>query len=100
MDLDALELFMRQIYKKHPCNVLYNQHLPVYISPENPQKIISITNAAFTAWAKNLALASYFNDHQVASSITGSRDQLSGGSNTASAAKDSNIHDYIKFIGL
>ncbi|KNZ62945.1 hypothetical protein VP01_1203g4 [Puccinia sorghi] len=33
MDLDSLELFMRQIYKKHPCNALYDQHLP-----QEPQK--------------------------------------------------------------
>ncbi|KNZ46916.1 hypothetical protein VP01_6838g1, partial [Puccinia sorghi] len=108
MDLDALELFMRQIYKKNPCNVLYDQHLPVYISPGNPQKFILITNAACTAWAKDLvsfrktwhfshlsaqhsslsykALTSYFNDHQAASSITGCQIQQHLG--------------YIKFIGL
>ncbi|KNZ53696.1 hypothetical protein VP01_3162g1 [Puccinia sorghi] len=38
--------------KKHPCNTLYDQHLPVYISPESPQKFILITNAGCTAWAK------------------------------------------------
>ncbi|KNZ59889.1 hypothetical protein VP01_1649g2 [Puccinia sorghi] len=52
MDLDALELFMQHIYKKYPFNVLYNQHLPIYISPET-KKFILITNAACTACAKD-----------------------------------------------
>ncbi|PLW46942.1 hypothetical protein PCASD_08112 [Puccinia coronata f. sp. avenae] len=55
-DTDNIKLCMRNIYREHPSNVLYDSHMPVYIHLTQENQYILLSHDACQEWAQALLL--------------------------------------------